>query len=205
MRVNVVETVQGTQLEMWRGWPVSWSAVWVGALATVAFAMVFGLVSVAVGAHELGAAGQITNWREVSLAAVAFAILGAFLSAALGGWGTGKISGIQRAEPSMLHGAITWLLAVPLILGLVALGAGNAFGGWYGGLMGSPVWMTVPTAPPDPNAAIVAHNGALTAVTALLLGLMGAVIGGWIASGEPMTFAYYRKRAAELRAAGRSA
>jgi hypothetical protein len=84
MRVDVVETVQGTQPEVWRGWPVSWSAVWVGALATVAFAMVVGLLSVAVGAHELGAAGQITNWREVSRAAVVFAIFGAFLSAALG-------------------------------------------------------------------------------------------------------------------------
>jgi hypothetical protein len=27
----------------------------------------------------------------------------------------------------------------------------------------------------------------------LLLGLVGAVIGGWMASGEPMTFTYYRK------------
>jgi hypothetical protein len=114
---------------------------------------------------------------------------------------TGKISGIQRAEPTILHGTIRWLVAVPLILGLVALGAGNAFAGWYGGLMGSPVWMTVPTAAPDPNAAIAARNGALSAVTALLLGLVGAVIGGLIASGEPMTFAHYRKRGAELRAA----
>src|SRR5262249_39387791 len=38
------------------------------------------------------------------------------------------------------------------------------------------------------------RNSALGAVTALLLGLVGSVIGGWIASGEPMTFTYYRTR-----------
>jgi hypothetical protein len=34
----------------------------------------------------------------------------------------------------------------------------------------------------------------VAAVTALLLGLVGGVIGGWMASGEPMTFTYYRTR-----------
>ena len=38
------------------------------------------------------------------------------------------------------------------------------------------------------------RNSALGAVTALLLGLMGAVIGGWMASGEPMNFSHYRTR-----------
>jgi hypothetical protein len=38
------------------------------------------------------------------------------------------------------------------------------------------------------------RNAALGAVTALLLGLVGSVIGGWIASGEPMTLTYYRTR-----------
>lgn len=38
------------------------------------------------------------------------------------------------------------------------------------------------------------RNMALGAVAALLIGLMGAVIGGWMASGEPMSFTYYRRR-----------
>jgi uncharacterized membrane protein YeaQ/YmgE (transglycosylase-associated protein family) len=39
-----------------------------------------------------------------------------------------------------------------------------------------------------------ARNSALVALTALLLGLVGSVIGGWLASGEPMTFSHYRTR-----------
>jgi len=38
------------------------------------------------------------------------------------------------------------------------------------------------------------RNSALGAVTALLLGLIGSVIGGWAASGEPMNFTHYRSR-----------
>jgi hypothetical protein len=40
----------------------------------------------------------------------------------------------------------------------------------------------------------VARNSALGAVTALLLGLVGSVLGGWMASGEPMTFRHQRAR-----------
>ena len=40
----------------------------------------------------------------------------------------------------------------------------------------------------------VARNSALGALTALLLGLVGSVVGGWMASGEPMTLTYYRTR-----------
>jgi hypothetical protein len=46
----------------------------------------------------------------------------------------------------------------------------------------------------DEETPKVARNSALGALTALLLGLCGAVLGGWMASGEPMTFTYYRTR-----------
>ena len=42
----------------------------------------------------------------------------------------------------------------------------------------------------------VVRNSALGAVTALLLGLVGSVIGGWMACGEPMSVTYYRTRKA---------
>ena len=201
MGVDVIEVVDAREADVWRAWPVYWSAIWVGALAAIALVIVFGLVSAAVGAHEIGTGSQIAKWSDVSRLAVVLAVFGAFLSAALGGWVAGKISGIRRAEPAMLHGAITWLLTIPVALSLIALGAGNAFGGWYGGLMGSPAWMATPSVPTDLTAAMTARNDALAALTALLLGLMGSVIGGWLASGEPMTFTYHRTRDAQLRAA----
>jgi hypothetical protein len=41
---------------------------------------------------------------------------------------------------------------------------------------------------------MVARNSAIGAVTALLIGLMGSLIGGWLASGEPMSLTYRRMK-----------
>ena len=38
------------------------------------------------------------------------------------------------------------------------------------------------------------RNTAVATVVALLIGLIGSVIGGWMGSGEPMTLTYYRSR-----------
>jgi hypothetical protein len=109
-----------------------------------------------------------------------------------GGWTAGRIAGIRRSEPAILHGAIVWLVTLPLFLALGALGIAGHWGGWYGGLASmSPI---DPAAAPNPQLAEVTRNNALTTTVALLIGLVGGVIGGWMASGEPMTFTHHRRR-----------
>jgi len=66
--------------EHWVPWPISWSAVWVGALAALATTSIIGLAGIALGAHELGPARRIVHWREFGLAALIFAVFGAFLA-----------------------------------------------------------------------------------------------------------------------------
>src|SRR5919197_3739911 len=175
-------------------WPVDWSAVWVGALSALATALIFGLAAIALGAHQVGPSARVMRWSDLGLGALVFGVFGTFLAYVVGGWVAGKIAGFRRSEPAMLHGAIAWLVAVPLLMLLAALGAGNLFGGWYTGLAGMPPWATTASAPVDVNAAAAARNAALGAVTALLLALVGGVIGGWMASGEPMTLTHYRTR-----------
>jgi hypothetical protein len=92
----------------------------------------------------------------------------------------------------MLHGAIAWLVTIPFLLGLAAIGGTAGYGGWYGGLAASPIGAVL-----DPASAAAFRNSALASVGALLLGLVGSVIGGWMASGEPMTLTYYRRRTTE--------
>ena len=178
-------------------WPVDWSAVFVGALAALATALGFGLAATALGAHVVGPSSRVVRWADMGFGALAFGVFGAFLSFVVGGWVAARVAGWRRAEPSMLHGAIAWLVAVPILLALAAWGAGQLFGGWYGGLAGTPAWAFPPAAAnapavADPNAAAAARNAALGAITSLLLGLVGSVIGGWMASDEPMTFARVR-------------
>ena len=172
-------------------WPVDWSAIWVGALAALVVALIIALIGVAVGAQH-AAMTRIVRWREFGLGSLIFTVFGTFLSFAAGGWIAGRIAGLGRAEPTILHAAIAWLLGVILIMGAGSFG-GAAFGPWYRGIaLRAP---GIPVAVEDPDTARAARNAALGGVAALLLGLTGAVVGGWMASGEPMTLTYYRSRA----------
>ena len=179
-----------------KAWPVYWSGIWVGALAALAVALLVGLIGIAVGAHQVGK--RVVNVHHLSLAGLIFSVFGAFFSFVIGGWVAATIAGLRRAEAAALQGTIVWLVALPLFLMLAAFGAGSFFGGWYGGLAGTPVWATSSTIGADPTAALVARNSALGAVTALLIGLMGSLLGGWLASGEPMSLTYRRAKE-ELR------
>lgn len=181
-----------TRPEEWVAWRVNWSAIWVGALAALAAALIFGLLGTVIGATSVKA---LASWHDVPRIDVAVAILGAFFAFVIGGWVSGKITGARHSEPAILHGVISWLVAVPMLMGFIALGAGSAFGNWYGGFITSPFGAAAASAPPDPN---VVRNTALAALTSLLVGLVGSVIGGWIASGEPMTFTHHRTRNAAL-------
>jgi hypothetical protein len=212
-----------TRHEKWARWPVNWTAVWVGALAAISVGVIVALVGIALGAQQLGPEHRIVDLHKLGIAALIFSVFGAFLSFAAGGWIAGKIAGILHAEPAMLLGAIVWLVAVPMLVIASALGAGSLVGGWYGGI-GSPSWSSAnaPFARPEPIATGTAddiaafnaqraeyarnikqwnedtpkatRNSALGAVTALLLGLAGSVIGGWMACGEPMNLTHYRTR-----------
>jgi hypothetical protein len=174
-------------------WPLSWSGVWVGALAGIALVLIFGLVGIAIGANRVG--HPFGTWHDVSFLALVWSVFGAFIAFAVGGWVAARVAGARRSETAMLHGSIAWLVAVPILMVLASVGASAYFGTWYGGLAGTPAWATTAAAAvQDPNAALAARNAALAAVTALLLGLVGGVIGGWMGSGEPMTFTYYRTR-----------
>jgi len=179
------------EYDNWRPWPI-WSAVWVGALAAIAVGLLIGLIGFTVGAHEL-TSPKFTTWKNVRLTSSIFNIAGAFFSFVVGGWIAARIAGFRRAEPAMLHGGVVWLLAIPMMLVFASLGAMSHWGGWYGALGGVPAWVTA-VPPVDPDAARAFRNTALVTVVSMLLGLAGSVIGGWMASGEPMSVTYYRRR-----------
>ena len=175
-----------------KAWPVNWSAVWAGALTALAVGLIFGLIGTAIGAHQVGK--KVVNLHDLSFWGLVFSVAGAFFSFTAGGWVAGSIAGLRRAEDATLHGAISWLVAQPMFLVLGALGAASFFGTWYAGMAGTPVWASSSSVTADPNAAMVARNSAIGVLTAMLIGLIGAVIGGWWASGEPMSLTYRRAK-----------
>src|SRR5436189_223498 len=70
---------------------------------------------------------------------------------------------------------------------------GAVFSGWYAGLAPSPAAPAQAGQPVDPNAARAAAAGATAAAVAILLGLAGSVVGGWMGSGERMDFSFYSR------------
>ena len=187
MDVAVVEVPVATDAA--RGWPVSWSGVWVGALGGITATLVGALLGVAFRGYDVPP-GSAIGPGTLGVPELVTSVCVAFFAFVIAGWAAARVAGIRRAETAMLHGTIAWLVAVPILLVLVALGARAYLGSWYGGLAGTPVW----AAPGTAIAAKAAREAAGGAATALLLGLVGAVIGGWLGSGEPMTFTHYRTR-----------
>jgi hypothetical protein len=181
--------------ELWVAWPVNWSAIWIGALSALAVGLLIGLIGIAVGAHETS---RFVDWKKIQLIGIVFNVAGAFFAFVVGGWVAARVAGIVRAEPAILVASVVWLLAIPMLLVLAALGAGGYVGSWYGSLAGVPAWVAA-VPPADPEFARAVRGTALATAAALLIGLIGAVIGGWMASGEPMTLTYYRRRELEAR------
>lgn len=222
---EIQETAAEARHERWAHCHVNWTAVWVGSLAAFSMLLLFGLIGISVGAHRLGAENRVVDWKHFGTGALILSVCGAFFSSVVGGWVAGKIAGILHSEPGMLHGAITWLVTVPMLVVASAIGTAGVFGGWYAGLGNSQTSSASanapfmhPEAPATTNATDVAayrnematykqnvdawreatpkatRNTALGTVTALLLGLVGCVIGGWMATGEPMNFSHYKTR-----------
>ena len=184
-------------VDRWTAWPVYWGPVVLGAMVAVVATVLFGLIGTAIGAHKAGTEGRITTWSGVGFAGLAYAVIASFFSFVIGAWAAVRVAGIRRSEPAILHGAIAWVVAVFVMFVIAGL-SGAIWSGWYTSLAPTPAVPAVPGSPVDPNVAIAARNGALAAAAALLMGLMGSVIGAWMASGEPMTVGSYRVRVEPL-------
>lgn len=187
-----------TPVDSWTAWPVYWGPVILGAMAAVVATVLFGLIGTAIGAHKAGVEGRITTWSGVGFAGLAYAVIASFFAFVIGAWAAVRVAGIRRAEPAILTGAISWVVAVFMMFVIAGL-SGAIFNGWYTSLAPTPAVPAVPGQPVDPNVAVAARNGALAAAAALLMGLMGSVIGAWVASGEPMTLGNYRVRVEPVR------
>jgi len=177
----------------WTGWHLSWSSVFVGALAGLVAAVLFSLIAVAIGAHK-AVDDRILKWADLGPVTIIFSVFGAFLASVIGAWVAVKMSGARRAEPAILHGVAAWLVTMGIVLLFAALSGAHTLGGGYLGGLTPPGAPAPTTAPVDPNTAIAIRNAAVGSILGILIGLMGAVVGGWFASGEPMNVNYYRTR-----------
>jgi hypothetical protein len=179
--------------DTWRGWHLDWGAVWVGAFTMLVAAVLFSFIATAVGAQKAVDA-RVLKWADVPFVTIAFSVFGAFLASAIGAWVAARMSGARLAEPAILHGVAAWLLLMAIVITLAALAGAHSFAGGYLGNMTPPGAPAPAGTAVDPNAAIAIRNAAIGSVLGILIGLMGSVVGAWIASGERLdSLAHYRR------------
>ena len=183
--------------DTWTAWPVYWTPIIIGALGSIVAVVLFGVIGTAVGSWKAGNEGRVTDFSGIGRGAVGYAVFASFLAFVIGGWITTRIAGIRRAEPAILHAAITFLVATVALLAMASFG-GAVFNGWYVSLAPAPIVPTPAGQPVDPNAAKAAAAGATAAAVAILLGLAGSVVGGWMGSGERMDFAFVERERRRL-------
>jgi bacteriorhodopsin len=75
--------------------------------------LIFGLIGSAVGATSIE---KFSSFQTISRIDVAIVICGAFFSFAAGSWVAAKITGARHSERTILHAAIAWLVATPLLV-----------------------------------------------------------------------------------------
>ena len=63
-----------TVRESWTAWPVFWTPVIVGALASVVAVVLFGVIGTAVGSWKAGNEGRVTDFSGIGRVAVAYAV-----------------------------------------------------------------------------------------------------------------------------------
>ena len=124
-------------VDRWTAWPVYWSPVVLGAMVAVVVTVLFGLVGTAIGAHKAGTEGRITTWSGVGFAGLVFAVVSSFFAFVIGAWVAVRVAGIRRSEPAVLHGAISWVVAV-FVMVLIAGFSGAIFNGWFTSLAPTP-------------------------------------------------------------------
>src|SRR2546426_4475731 len=158
----------------WRPWPVVWSAVILGALSALAVGLVIGLIGFWVGAHEVSKAA---TWKNVRLITLIFNIGGAFFAFVVGGWVAARIAGFRRAEPAVLHGAIAWLVTLPILMLLAATGTLASYGGGLGSPAGLHPPPTAGSSATDMAAAL--RQNAPSNFNRGPGGPVGSGVGGW--------------------------
>ncbi len=160
--------------------PVSWGAIWAGAVVSVAASVVLTVAAAGVG-YGVGPAGLATRGSLSSFTPIAgaAAILVQVLAAALGGYVAGRLrtvwAGVHSDEAHFrdtAHGLIAWAVATlaGLVLGALVLAP------YAEALAAAPAATTAPTAAEVERAAHIASQSALFLAVGMLLSAFTAAV-----------------------------
>jgi len=150
---------------------IRWGPVMAGLFTAISALAVLTLLGLAAGSGTVDTAAEA---RRVALGTGVWTGLSALLSFFAGGWVAARLAALRDERHALIHGAMVWAVAVPLVLYLLT--------GGLGALLNN---AATATAPGQNAVASVADGISKTAwglLASLLFGLSAATFGGWFGS-----------------------
>lgn len=166
---------------------VTWGSVIAGTVAAIATQVLFAALGIAIGLSLPGAVGA----EGIGIFAGIWWLITGLIALFIGGWVAGRFTGIASEMDATLHGVMTWALVTTLSVLFITTFGGMLAGGAVGAIaddivVQQPQGMAAQQQPvmaqPGEELADTAVGAAWWTFFALLLGLIAAGIGGFIAT-----------------------
>jgi len=180
-------------------WRIHWGPVVAGLLTAITAMTLLSLLGAAIGltAFSAGAAAvQGAPPADAVRNAAVWGGISALLSFLLGGYVASRVAGLLDRRWGAWHGALVFMLAVPVLFWLAGQGLGGVVGGLSGyaatfnpGYLADPARAAAPGVNPSDilRAAAAARDAAWGAFLGALLGLGSGAIGGYLGVHHTLT------------------
>ena len=172
---------------------VRWGPVMAGLFTAISTLALLSLLGLAAGS---GIVDTTTEARRVAIGTGMWTALSALISFFAGGWVAARLAALRDERHALIHGALVWAVAVPLLLYVLSGGLGSLLNTADAAVAaqvaadGTSVTTTQPTpngvvAPDQTTVATVADGVSKAAwgvLASLLFALSAATFGGWVAA-----------------------
>ena len=112
---------------------ISWGAVFAGVIILLIVQFVLSLLGVGIGASSIDPSQQGgTEASDVGIGAGLWWVICSLIAVFAGSWVAGRLAGMPDRTDGMLHGLVTWGLAMLLLIYLLTTAVSSLVGGAFG-------------------------------------------------------------------------
>lgn len=110
---------------------VSWGAVLAGVILVLIIQVLLSLLGVGIGASTIDPTGETPMASSLGIGAGIWWVLSTLIAIFAGGWVAGRLAGMPNRTDGILHGLVTWGLAMLLMIYLLTTTVSSLIGGAF--------------------------------------------------------------------------
>ncbi|HOO16960.1 MAG TPA: hypothetical protein PK920_01565 [Phycisphaerae bacterium] len=111
--------------------PVSWGAIFAGAVLVTVIQLMLGLLGLAIGLAAVEPGKGEGYFAGLGIAGYIWWLASGIVALFIGGWASARLAGAHRRTNGALHGLVVWGLATLFMAYLLTTTAGNIMGGAF--------------------------------------------------------------------------